>query len=567
MNDMDPRWTAPIYTNTSGQDFLGLRAVQASLMEYLMPGITTITPRARYYPFYAWLLVEYGDSHPPEMSLAAFIKHREQIFVLANLAWADASDDISTIGGLQGSGKLSNHWEAYREASSVPLTVDDYLKARRGGFDSYAGVVQDLGIIRWQESGTLDILPKGLRLADSFADAISETEYYHRRREFDQVDAIPKHILVDYGRRCHLGGLAVSPDRLPTLETLLAFQVDETLPNPDASQTALGNMKGTLGLILHMLDQAQDPFGEDAFRETTALGSCIDYVDYEPAEPLRPFLAHWQMHQLREYYVFALYALWTHFLYWLRLEGPATFERFRAYLSEVLNPAESAVDVGLAVSSRSSDQWRLGDWLTELLNACDINEGDWTERCHAFSQQSQMPLNEHSIYQRLDQTERSDAARYVGLSWLILSALYLRLLGLREVDRWNSWYWARKGGSRRRSLHLFVDDLTRHVASGDSVLDTLTSLYRDYIISQHTITVLEKWRQRNSNTFHFTCDEGLFDWVRDDDTGFSGHRFRQAYDMLADLGLYEIDSVAGAPPRLTDLGRATLQRVLEACSD
>lgn len=413
----------------------------------------------------------------------------------------------------------------------------------------------------------LDVLPKGLKLAESFADAIAETQYYHRRTEFDQADAIPRSILVDYGWRCHLGGLALSPDRLPTLETLFAFHTDETLPNPEAGQTALGNMKGTLGLILHMLDQAPGPFGEDAFREATALGSCIDYTDYEPADPLRPFLAHWQMHQLREYYVFALYALWTHFLYWLRLQGPATFEEFHVYLSEVLNPTESAADVGLVVSSRAPDQWRLEGWLTELLDACHINEGDWPGRCRAFSQQSEIPLNEHALYHLLDQAERSDAARYVGVSWLILSALYLRLLGLRETDRWNAWYWARKGGSRRRSLHLFVDDLSRHIAANDSVLDTLASLCRDYIISQHTITVLEKWRQRNSNTFHFTYDEGLFDWVRDDDTGFSGHRFRQAYDMLADLGLYEVEPGGQRVPRLTGLGQITLQRVLEACSD
>jgi hypothetical protein len=536
-------------------------------MEYLMPGITTITPRARYYPFYAWLVVEYGDSHPPGMSLAAFIKRREQVFVLANLGWADTSEDATRPGGLQGSSKLSNHWEAYRETDSVPLTMDNYLEAKRGGFDSYAGVVQDLGIIRRQGSHAWDILPKGLRLAESFADAISETTYYHRRTDFDQADTIPKGILIDYGRCCHLDGLASSPDCLPTLETLFALQDYEALPNPEASQTTLGNMKGTLGLILHMLDQAQGPFGEDRFREATALGSCIDYTDYEPADPLRPFLAHWQMHQLREYYVFALYALWTHFLYWLRLEGPATFERFRAYLSEVLNPAESAADVGLAVSLRSPDQWGLGEWLTELLDACRIPQGQWTERCHAFSQQSEMPLNEHALYSLLDKTERSDAARYVSLSWLILSALYLRLLGLRETDRWNAWYWARKGGSRRRSLHLFVDDLSRHIASSDSVLDTMASLCRDYIISQHTITVLEKWRQRNSNTFHFTYDEGLFDWVRDDDAGFSGHRFRQAYDMLADLGLYKVEADGQRVPRLTGLGETTLQRVLEACSD
>jgi hypothetical protein len=404
-------------------------------------------------------------------------------------------------------------------------------------------------------------------LAESFRDAVQETRYYERRAEFDLADAISVEMLVEYGAACYLGGLASAADCLPTLEVLFAFDTDETHPRPEASETSLGNMKGTLGLILHMLEEAQSAYGEDVFREATAFGSCEDYTPYQPADPLRPFLAHWQMYQLREYYVYALYALWVHFLYWLRLEGPATFQQFRTHLNEAVDPAEAAEEVGLVVPSRSLDQWTLRDWLTELLDASGVSEGNWTERCCAFSQKSRIPLNEHGIYHTLEHTERADAAMYVGLSWLTICTLYLRLLGLQETDRWNAWYWARKGGVRRRSLHLFVRDMSIHSASGDTVLDTLCSLYRDSIIAQHTITVLEKWRQRNSNTFHFVHDEGLFDWVRDDATGFSAHRFRQAFDMLADLGLYEIDSDAGGSPRLTDLGRATLRRVLEACSD
>lgn len=567
MSDLKPHWISRIYTRTTGQDFLGLRAVQASVMEYLMPGITTITPRARYYPFYSWLLLEYGESHPQGMSLAAFIKRREQIFGLANLAWAESSDDIANEGGLQGSTKLSRHWEAHRESGNIPLTVNDYLKARRGGFDAYAGVVQDLGLIRWQDTGTLDILPKGLRLAESFRDAVRDTQYYGNRSDFDLADAISVAVLVEYGARCHLGGLPSSSDCLPTLEALFAFDTDETRPRPVASDTSLGNMKGTLGLVLHMLQEAERPLGEDAFREATAFGLCEDYTLYQPADALRPFLAHWQMYQLREYYVYALYALWSHFLYWLRLQGPATFHQFRTHLNEAVDLAHAAGEVGLGVSSGSLDHWTLGEWLTQLLDASSIPQGDWKQRCCAFSQESRTPLNEHAIYRTLEHTERGDAAMYVGLAWLMVCALYLRLQGLQETDPWNAWYWARKGGARRRSLHLFVRDMSIHSASGDTILDTLCSLYRDSIIAQHTITVLEKWRQRKSNTFHFVYNEGLFNWVRDDSTGFSAHRFRQAYDMLADLGLYRIGGNPGESPRLTDLGRTTLQRVLEACGD
>jgi len=565
LSNLDPHWIAPIYKAMTGEDFLGLRAVQGNIVGYLLPGIITITPRARYYAFYSWLLVEYQQSHSEGMSLAAFIKRREQIFVLANLAWSASSDDNPHEGGLLGSVKIGKHWLALQQAGTIPVSVDDYLKARYGGYGQYAGVMQSLGLIRQPDSGVLEVLPKGQELAQSFADAIGDTRYYKQRTTFDTAESIPRDVLEEYGTRCRLSGLAVSSDRPPTLEVLFAFDADGTL-SPPGTGSSVGNMKGTLGLILDMLDQAEGPFADDDFRQAAAYGLCIDCDSYRPAEPLRPFLAHWQMFQLREYYVYALYALWVYFLHWLRLEGPQTLRQFCTHLNEAIDLTASADAVGLAIPSKSADEWTLTEWLSTLLDACNMPGDDWAGRCVAFAQQSQTPLNEHVLYQQLDFTQPDDSSTYVGLTWLLLSTLCLRLQGLRDSDQWDAWYWAKSGGARRRSMDLFVRDMSDHMAADDSVLDAWSWLYRDYIVAQHTITALEKWRQRSANTFHFNYDRGLFEWIRDGVTGFSASRFRQAYDMLADLGLYEIDSEAGDRPGLTELGRQTLRRVLEACS-
>jgi len=564
VSSLDPHWIAPIYKATTGEDFLGLRAVQGNIVGYLLPGITTITPRARYYAFYSWLLVEYGESHPPGMPLAAFIKCREQIFVLANLAWSASSDDDPKEGGLQGSTELGKHWLAHHEADAIPLGVDDYLGSKHGGYGPYISVMQTLGLTRQRGADALDVLPKGQALARAFADAIGETQYYKQRVAFDTAESIPRSALEEYGTRCHLSGLAVSSDRIPTLETLFAFGADGTLPSPGTG-SSVSNMKGSLGLILDMLDQAQAPFADDDFRQAVAYGLCSDYDPYQPAEPLRPVLAHWQMFQLREYYVYALYALWVYFLHWLRLEGPQTLQRFCDHLNETIDLTSSANAVGLAIPSRSAGEWPLAEWLNALLDASNIPGDDWTSRYVSFAQQSHTLSNEHVLYRQLGLVSPNDAPTYVGLVWLLLSTLYLRLKDLQDSDRWNAWYWAKFGGARRRSMDLFVRDISDHIAAGDSLLDTWTWLCRDYIIAQHTITALEKWRQRKANTFHFNYDRGVFEWIRDGVTGFSASRFRQAYDMLADLGLYEIDSEAGDCPGLTELGRQTLRRVLEAC--
>ena len=125
---LDPRWTAQIYDNDAGQDFLGLRAVQANTVDYLLPGIITTTPRARYYAFYSWLLVEYAEAKHEDWSLAQFIRRREQIFALA-IEHAETPEFISgqiKLGHYYSNGKHGPEWQVRQiidEASS-----DDPLK-------------------------------------------------------------------------------------------------------------------------------------------------------------------------------------------------------------------------------------------------------------------------------------------------------------------------------------------------------------------------------------------------------------------------------------------------------
>jgi hypothetical protein len=566
-NSLDPSWTARIYGKTTGEDFLGLRAVGINILSYLIPGIITTTPRARYYAFYSWLLVEYAHDHPRGWSLGRFIRRREQIFALANIAHTYSMYNSTSVAGLIGQIKLRNHWRSYNKAKSVPLSVDNYVKAQGGGYDIYGGVMWGLGITGTAEGNgsTFAVSSKGQALAKSFAQAIKRTTYYRQRKEYDTAKSIPRAVLEEYGKKCHLDYLANKPDRDPTLEALFAFSAPHILPLPDTDLSSVGNMRGTLGLMLDMIKQATGYFHEYEFRQAIAYGLCEDYAPYQPADPLRPFLAHWQMFQLREYYIYALYALWVYFLRWLRLEGPQTYKAFQAHLNQTIDLTAVAAKIGVTLLSRSPDAWKLTDWLDSLLDACQISGHSPEDRCQAFAQQSQVPLNEDAIFWLLDEAEPNDPTTYLGTTWLLLSALYLRLRGLQMDDSWGAWHWAQAGGARRRSMALFVRDISNSIAASHTVLEAWTWLFRDYIIAQHIITALEKWRTRKVNTFHFNYEKGVFEWVYDDWTGFSASRFRQAYDMLYDLGLYEVDP-EDETPRLTSFGRQTLQRVLESLS-
>ncbi len=552
----NPRWIAPIYQEETGQDYLGLRLVQEHMVDFLLPGIITITPRARYYAFYAWLLVEYAQEHPADWSFNRFIKRREQIFGLAIVGYD------SSVVGLSGYQKFATHWQLYQDAPEVPLTVDDYLQASRGGYDAYAGVMRTLGLVTEHENqrGWEVTLP-GQELATAFAQAIAGTRYYRGRRAYDEAESIETAALQEYGAVCSLNLLAYHPDHLPTLECLFAFNTPFA-PDPRQPESErLGNMRGTLGLLLDMLAQTGPPLNDALFRRHAVNALCADYAAYQPTDLLRPIIAQWQLYQWRDSYSYGLYALWTYFLHWLKGEEKGTFTAFADHVLAVLTP--TAVSAALTVSLPDNDigPLPLHDHLVDLLDAADIPPGEWSERCRAFASQSQTPLNPQILFERLYALKPTTPDAYLAHSWLLLAALYLRLTGVPQDTV--GWHWAAEGDMRRRSLALFVAGMDQRRASGATVQETWQWLFRDYVIAQHTLASLGKWRQRKANTFHFRYEDGWFEYVRDGRADLSASRIKQALDMLHDLALFAVDPDTNNA-FLTDLGQQTLSRVLES---
>jgi hypothetical protein len=135
---------------------------------------------------------------------------------------------------------------------------------------------------------------------------------------------------------------------------------------------------------------------------------------------------------------------------------------------------------------------------------------------------------------------------------------------LKTQNAWNSWYWAEDGDLRRRSMAQLVSDLDALITSGQTIAEAWQKIFRDYIVSQHILTSLDKWQNRQANTFHFNYEQGVLEWVCFDDRALemTASRFFQASVVLFDLGLYEEDD--DGIPQLTTLGKQTLARVLES---
>jgi hypothetical protein len=554
----DPRWIAKIYQDEEGQDYLGLRLVQDYILAHLVPGVTTITPRARYYPFYCWLMAEYAGQHPTGWSFNRFLRRREQIFGLANVAYDDS------VVGLTGVTAFREHWEMFGSQDVVPLTLDhSYVASGRGGYAAYAGVVRNLGLVRDHEEGEgWALLVPGQKLAAAFAQAISASTYYQNRHYYDEADSIPAAVLHDYGAHCHLNLLARSPDRDPTLETMFAFSA-LFVPDPRRLDSSpLGNMRGTLGIILDMVAQSDQPIDDKAFRTNSAYGACHDFARYQPAVELMPVLSQWRVFQFRELYVYALYALWTYFLEWLQSEGPAPLDSFFDDLAQTLDLTSVVHEMVLPIRYPKPFTLPLSEHLLDLLEASGVDASTWEERFETFAQQSIAPLNAQRLYERLSSFKAASSTTYLGLAWLMLTSIFFRLSGLDRDHP--GWHWVEFGDARRRAMSRFIDGMNAHMHMGATVGETLQWLFRDYVVAQHTLVSLEKWQQRKANTFHFRYENGLFEWARQGSADLSSSRIRQAYDILVDLGLINTEM---EPEQLSELGKAILQRMLDSYRD
>jgi len=78
-----PDWTE--YKKKSGLDPLGMQNSSINLYQRLLPGISNVTLRVRYYGFYAWLALIYarrsGDTNPKTWQ--KFIRRAEAVYALA----------------------------------------------------------------------------------------------------------------------------------------------------------------------------------------------------------------------------------------------------------------------------------------------------------------------------------------------------------------------------------------------------------------------------------------------------------------------------------------------------
>jgi len=141
-----PEWTE--YRKKRGLDPLGMQNTSVSLYQTLLPGISNVTLRMRYYGLYAWLSAEYarqiGDTNPKTWQ--RFLRRAEALYALTAQRHGN---ETGVAGTLWASAKLAaSNGSVDFGADAEPGSQTHYLKQTWGAYGAaYGSQLFEIGIL------------------------------------------------------------------------------------------------------------------------------------------------------------------------------------------------------------------------------------------------------------------------------------------------------------------------------------------------------------------------------------------------------------------------------------
>ncbi len=488
-----PQWIEQMYPPKRGRDHLGLGSVSADqILAALSPGINVLTPHPRYHSFYTFLLHEFWKrrrlrSHKAWMQ---FYRPREFIFSLgAYLCEHKEHGGMDSIVGGQKTAPLA------RERRDTYNTAFNYIRSDLGGYGLYyRSVIIQLGLIYPGGPGfpyPIDVPSEfGKEVATAFCEAVKNTTYYRDYFDVDNCE-VPIDVVHEYiGQACLCQlQLPDTPDRSLLLEAFLHG-------GPQVESEA---RRATLRLLLDIAHQTNGhPVNEEGFRQLLYFGHTYHGAAYEPQEVVRNTHRKWRLYQAREYYAFALNAMWCYLCDWGLLQAgdvqSVPLSSFWDHLDTALDFDHLAVRLnashgGIGTASDFNDLLR---WLKRVVGA---EETAFDASCTIDS-----PIHEHRLHDLAVNNPEDPEVMVAGM--LTILALILLRFDEPALCLKPEWEISRMGAEGRLSVDGFIKSVRRMLQNKPQITigEIARWLYADYIMLQHQFVATGKLPD---NTFRF----------------------------------------------------------------
>ena len=526
-----------------GLDHLGVQAPCTALYAQLLPGITNVTDRARYFAFHPWLIWSFERRYK-DHSLDEFrrvLRRAECLFALVAIRHARVAADNDD--GRHGKAMVGRVQLMRIEEDAGDIVLDAYatldgpnryFKNKLGGLGQYYfGPLRDLRVLDHSPQGTA--YPpgydreRGRRLAEAFADGVPEDAF------FDALErpAVAWGDLDELSAFCPCGLRANVAEHNLLLDLFLArsetFRSDGGLTR----RASLGLMLDLAGRDSRRLDYAF----EDLLRGAAYSGALADGAPWQVVPSFQHAQRGWGTYQRNELLSLALQGLFGAVLRAVERDHAGRLQQAgdAADVATRLLSSQGA-KLALALGARVAE---VGAELPAL--------ADWQDPTHELQRGWRLEAL------RLDDDQLEAVA---AESIAILTALLAR--GVEEYPYADSELDPEYFDPRE--IHLLS---LRRMSRSDWVSMTVGEWIRwlsvHWGIDRHLRVALRKLRGERRDTFRIRPLEGELRVVEAPKPTYTIPRVEQSVQILRDLDLIDVTD-AGAV-LLTTRG----QQELEAC--
>jgi len=523
-----------------GLDHLGVQAPCIALYGQLLPGITNVTDRARYYSFHPWLLWAFERRYK-DHSLDEFrrvLRRAECLFALIAIRHARVLDDGDD--GRHGRAMVGRDKLLRIEERSFALgdyaTLEGpnrYFKNKLGGLGQYYfGPLRDLRVLDYHQGAGYPgyDAERGRKLAEAFASAVPQDAFFHVLEQpqatWEDLDTLAAFC------PCGLRDNAAEHELL--LDLFLARA--ETFQK-DGGTTR----RASLGLMLDLASRAaRDPqyAFEGLLRGGAYSGALVDGSVWQVAKPFERVLRGWGTYQRNELLSIAVQGLFAAVL--------RAIERDEA---QKIHEASDAADIAVRLLSSLGADLRLSlDALVTRVRGELPALANWQHVDHELQRGWRL------------QNLRLDDDTAIEKIALESIAILLVLLA-RGVDEYPyADFELDPEYFDPREVHLLsLRHALRSDWSGMTVEAWIRWISVQWGVARHLRVALRKLRGERRDTFRIRPLEGELRVVEAPVPVFTNPRVSRAQQILRDLGLVEYDDEEVMI--LTDRGRSEL----EAC--
>jgi hypothetical protein len=498
-----PEWTE--YRKKNGLDPLGMQTGSINIYQRLLPGISNVTQRMRYYGLYAWLARTYaresGDTNPKNWQRC--VRRAEALYALvaqnmggetgvAGVEWASR-----TLGGTKGTA-------IDFAAAAEPGSEQYYLKQKWGVYGlAYASQLFEIGVFAEAKAHTIPVPSEAIgdRLAQSFADAlpgVADAFFATVREGSVSLAALDKYVAMVPS------GIAKNSDERACYEDILFAKAGLERPQDI-------DRRRSLMLALALTQQLGRVPGVFDVR-------WMLYAGYDSSQ--RPLQLPTELQAQR----------WRWWVYQANDLLHICYEALLKYSLDILGEYPAGISLSRLI----------GETATRILSASDGKPADW----HSFLALQPPPDNcllpddrtgEVYLQRELMRKMRLDGVSAPEDAWLavkLLAVLHNRVCGTPKNPKDEL---GQLDPGLVRSLVTELRFLDEHQREKFSVF--LARLIEERVIRRHLWVGLRKFRYQGDYTFLIETDDGRVRRRAMDGPVFTNPRLGPALAFLRDIHL------------------------------